>query len=578
MLKTCTQTFSIRQLGFATCFLIILFVFSCAGSRTFVVQESLSDDRRPIPEPKEKEINIIGDFADKLVTRQLGQPFDFSQHVRKISGKPKEAFNVAAFGEVPNSSWFTNRNGLKRMTLEEIARGPNTSDGPDTSGTWNIIRAKAEGVTPGFTIQDSRGERYLIKFDPKGYREMATGAEVVSTKLLYAAGYNVPENYIVYFHPRILKLGKAVKFTDKKGRKRFMTEADLRELLNRIQSFPDGRIRGMASKYLPGRLKGPFRYEGTLRDDPNDIIPHQHRRELRGLRVLAAWLNHFDTKANNTLDVYVEQGYLRHYLIDFGSTLGSQGDEPMPAFIGFEGSFDLVQILKQILTFGLYVRPWEKAEPIRHPSIGRFHNRDFNPQEYKFILPNPAFQKLTNLDGYWGAKLVTSFTDEQIRTAVAHGRYSDPEAEAYLTRTLIQRRDIIGRYWFNRVTPLDRFKLKQNSDGSQELCFDDLAVDIRLEPEDETQYRCRLAILPENHKISDYRNIGDSTCIYLPTLQEILAQTGEDHFSISSEWQLEVTVQTRRRQQGKWSKWVKIFLNLDEPSREYSLLGICREE
>ncbi len=295
--------------------------------------------------------------------------------------------------------------------------------------------------------------------------------------------------------------------------------------------------------------------------------------------MLAAWLNHFDTKANNTLDVYVEQGYLKHYLmIDFGSTLGSQGDEPMPAFIGFEGSFGLVQILKQILTLGLHVRPWEKAEPIRYPSIGRFHNRDFDPQEYKFILPNPAFQKLTNWDGYWGAKLVTSFTDEQIRTAVAQGRYSDPDAEAYLTRTLIRRRDIIGRYWFDRVTPLDRFKVKHNSDGSQELCFDDLALDVGLEREDEAQYRCRLTILPENHNTSDYRNIGNFTCIHLPTLQAILAQTGEDHFSTSSEWQLEVTLQARRGQKGKWGKWVKIFLNLDEPSGKYSLLGIRRQD
>ncbi|NIW47138.1 MAG: hypothetical protein GWN30_21030, partial [Gammaproteobacteria bacterium] len=60
--------------------------------------------------------------------------------------------------------------------------------------------------------------------------------------------------------------------------------------------------------------------KGIRDDDLNDVIPHQHRRELRGLRVVAAWLNHFDTKANNTLDVYVEDGYVRHYLIDFGST------------------------------------------------------------------------------------------------------------------------------------------------------------------------------------------------------------------------------------------------------------------
>ena len=73
----------------------------------------------------------------------------------------------------------------------------------------------------------------------------------------------------------------------------------------------DGRVRVTASRYLAGRPIGPFRYYGTRTDDPNDVIPHENRRELRGLRLFAAWTNHDDTRAHNTQDVTVHGGWTK---------------------------------------------------------------------------------------------------------------------------------------------------------------------------------------------------------------------------------------------------------------------------
>lgn len=73
-------------------------------------------------------------------------------------------------------------------------------------------------------------------------------------------------------------------------------------------------------------VRWPLQVYGTRPDDPNDIFPHEHRRELRGLRAFSAWLNHDDSRSVNTLDTLVEvegRRVLRHHLIDFGSTLGS---------------------------------------------------------------------------------------------------------------------------------------------------------------------------------------------------------------------------------------------------------------
>jgi hypothetical protein len=82
---------------------------------------------------------------------------------------------------------------------------------------------------------------------------------------------------------------------------------------------------------------------------------------------------------------------------------------------------------------------------------------------------------MTDRDGYWGAKIVASFSDGQIAAAVDAAGYEDPRARDYLIRNLIQRRDKIARHWFGRVAPLDFFAVR---DGA--LRFHDLAVDIGL--------------------------------------------------------------------------------------------------
>jgi hypothetical protein len=448
-------------------------VAGCANPGKLHVADPVPDDRNNIPEPKNRKIYIVADGFDQQFSRRAQRGFDLSRHLRSLASNPKQSFNVDAFDEVPNSSWFTNRNHMTEMSLEEIKRGPYTEDGPSLNGTWTVIGAKTEGVTPGFTIKDSDGNRYIIKFDPTDFPEMATGAEVVASKLFYAAGYFVPENYLVNFNPDIVKLGDGVTLKIG-GVKRPMTQADLDGIFDRLAVRHDGTIRAVASKFLEGTLIGPFRYHGTRDDDPNDWVPHQHRRDLRGLKAIASWLNHYDTKANNSLDIYVEDNgrrYVRHYLIDFGSCLGSQGNEPMPQWVGYEYTVDTDQMLVNTMTMGLYVPRWEKDREVMYPAIGLYEAETYNPDEYKGITPNPAFVNQTGRDGFWGAKIVASFTDEQLQAAVESGEYSDPQAANYLTDVLKKRRDKVAEYWFDKMTPIDKFEVAGN-----ELRGVDLAV------------------------------------------------------------------------------------------------------
>jgi hypothetical protein len=382
------------------------------------------------------------------------------------------ARGVNTLGEVPDSSWYTNRHYLHPMSIGELVRGPGNENPPAMDGPWRVVAAKTEGITPGFAILDPRGRKYIMKFDPYDYPELATGADVVASKFLYALGYNVPENYIVHFERRQLVIGDNTMVTDRNGKRRRMHEGDLADILRRVRQSGDGRYRAMASRYLPGQPLGPFRYYGTRRDDPNDTVPHEHRRDLRGLRVICAWLDHDDSRAGNTLDMLVEENgtrFIKHYLIDFGSTLGSDSIGPNSPRSGNEYLFAWKPAALQFLTFGFYTPAWQRVNYPDLPAAGRFEARVFDPDRWLPRYPNPAFANMNADDAFWAARQVMAFTDEQIRAIVETGMYSDPAAKEWIVRCLIARRDKIGKAYFGRVLPLDRFRIHAGI-----LEFDDL--------------------------------------------------------------------------------------------------------
>ena len=91
------------------------------------------------------------------------------------------------------------------------------------------------------------------------------------------------------------------------------------------------------------------------------------------------------------------------------------------------------------------------------PDAAWYESEAFSANGFRPMLQNPAFQRMSVRDGYWAAKILSAFTDEHLRTAVAQGQYRDEKTAAYMTRTLAERRDKICRYWFDRVAPLDFF-------------------------------------------------------------------------------------------------------------------------
>jgi len=409
-----------------------------------------------------KEFDVSGQY-DLIENSFLGAGDD----------TPKRAENINTVGEVPDSSWFTNRAGRQSYSPAEMAKGPDTGSGP-AAGTWTVLARKSEGVTPGFTMQDSTGEIYWIKFDPKSNPEMASGAEVISTKFFYAFGYHVPENYLASFKPDQLIIREGATMKDEDGRPRRLTRDDIDAILDNAARNADGSYRVLASRNLAGRPLGPFRYYGTRPDDPNDIFPHEHRRELRGMSVFAAWLNHDEVRSTNSLDTLVDAGgrrIVRHNLLDFGSTLGSGSVKEQSRRAGNEFVWESRPTFITMLTLGLYVRPWIKVDYPKIPSVGRIESGYFSPERWKPDYPNPAFRNATDEDRFWGARIVASISEEAVRAIVAAARFTDPAATEYLTKTLLERRRKVLDSWLNATNPIVNLAI----DGAGQLTFENAA-------------------------------------------------------------------------------------------------------
>lgn len=375
------------------------------------------------------------EFGD-MMSNTFGHPGE-----RHPKGEPIPARGVLPNGEVPDSPWYTNRHASKRMSLRELKRGPG-DEKPPAKGKWTIVSAKTEGVTPGFVVEDSKGDKYVIKFDPPRHPELASGADVVSSKFYHALGYHVPQNYVVH-------LDRSQLVIKKEGVER-LTEKKLKTALDRVQREKDGKLRALASLYLKGEPVGPFFFYGVRADDPNDKVPHEHRRELRGLYLFNAWLNHTDSKAGNTLDMVVEENgvrHVRHYLIDFGATLGSATHEAKSPRQGYENLIDVKPTLVQFITLGLHVPKWARTELSEAPAVGAFEAEAFEPDKWKPSYPNPAFENRLPDDLKWAAAKIAAFTDDDIRAMVATGQFSDPAASDWIAKTIIGRRDKILRMY-----------------------------------------------------------------------------------------------------------------------------------
>jgi hypothetical protein len=365
------------------------------------------------------------------------------------------AKNINTIDEVPDSSWFTNRVGTTQMTNEELVRGANVGEPPDPSA-WVLTREKTSGAHPGFTAKDAKGVTWFLEFDPPYFAEGATGAVAVATKIFYALGYNQVESFLTTFDPRKATIDPKATVRRPSGKRTRFSRDDMNAILETVARNPDGSYRVVAGRLLPGKILGGFQYAGTRPDDPNDLVPHEYRRELRALRVFGAWTNLTDLKAANTLDtVITENGksIVKHYLQDVGSTFGMCNDLH-EWDLSWEYFYEGPPSRKRFFTLGFGLSPWQTVDYVEYPSVGKFEGKVFDPRKWRPQTPTAAYMELRDDDAFWAARRVAAFTDDMIRTVVHTGQFSNAAAEKYLADVLIQRREKIKSIYLTLVNPI----------------------------------------------------------------------------------------------------------------------------
>jgi len=407
--------------------------------------------REPMTEDVKSATRYEPDLAYQTLENLFWRPGDPDTGQR--------AKNINTVDEVPDGPYFVNRAGRMPLSPAIVARAANTSNGP-APGRWTIASAKSDGITPGFTIRDAADQLWFVKFDPPGWRAMATGSEIVAAKLFWAAGYHTAEYHIGQLVPSNLVIGTDTRITPPGEMPRPMHQGDIAWLLSRVDRDADGSYRVILSKATPGQPVGRIRFHGTRADDPNDIVPHEHRRELRGYFVVAAWLNHVDAKGINSLSSLITENgrrFIRHYLLDFGSALGSAAVGPREGWEGYEALVEQPgEIGKRVLSFGFKIPLWRTQDYYESPAIGRLprDHAKWDPEAWWPHITNAAFRHMRPDDTFWAATKIAAISDEMIRAAVAEGKFGDAAAEAFLATCVIDRRLRILQAFLPKVNPI----------------------------------------------------------------------------------------------------------------------------
>ncbi len=125
-------------------------------------------------------VDDTGGDASKFANVELSDTFDLLENTFGSPGDAtaRRALNVNRLDEVPDSSWFTNRIGVRPMPIREMVRGGNKFD-PAEAREWDrwvvIERQGTRGPAARVPCRTSRRPRPDVSARSRSARSPAAG-------------------------------------------------------------------------------------------------------------------------------------------------------------------------------------------------------------------------------------------------------------------------------------------------------------------------------------------------------------------------------------------------------------------
>src|SRR5205085_5566453 len=126
-----------------------------------------------------------------------------------------------------DGDWYVDRQAARRMTIDELQRGPGGQHPPATDTPWQVLIVKPFGVNSRLLVADAKNDLYMLRFDPAGHEGLATGAQMVASRFLYALGYYVVENYLLQFDRARLVAHASGQAVSSAGKPRPLVTSDI---------------------------------------------------------------------------------------------------------------------------------------------------------------------------------------------------------------------------------------------------------------------------------------------------------------------------------------------------------------
>jgi hypothetical protein len=300
-----------------------------------------------------------------------------SSHSQKKASEEEKA-KVAA---LPAVIW---RDPGPPSTLNLLYGAGGSEHAPDPNGQYTFLKEDMNGTSPKFDVEDEHGVRWRVKLGQEPQSETA------ATRLLWAAGYFVDEDY-------------------------FLSEIKVSGLpkLHRGQEFvtADGTVRR-------ARLERRVKEIKKLGNWDWFDNPFLGTRELNGLRVMMSLLDNWDLKTVNN-SIYEGEGERRYLVSDVGATFGKTGGRATRSKSVVHDYIDSKFIDK--------VRP-DSVDFVMHSRP--FFLTALNVPGYR---ERARMEKITKqiprADAVWLGRRLAQLSDEQIRDCFRAGGYTPQEVD-----------------------------------------------------------------------------------------------------------------------------------------------------